>query len=522
MLDATLPPKACASDMDVDMDEAHSLPSGFVHRNPNIINLEKDGDYDSDDTLLDDEIVERVVPPVSEARQNRRQARTQTDSFRNLQIHIENGRTIQVGRTVQDQDGNFLRIISIKQHRESGAIVIESFQDNHRILQTHSYDGRTLKPDKTVEMTDGAFLRIASISQDRRTGRISLKGSRFERATSLNGLLEFKLNEVAMIMKYDQNDVRDITEESLHEVSIAAVVRIRELVMTNQQFPALSFRETDPAGVASSKEYSSAHCRLICRWKFLKISENEGVLRRLMDFESDKGCSVPQAELRTTFRGRTIKGGACPGWLDEEIAFQRAERKRSRNIDPLRFHRPRSIINEATNRHHQRRYTLCDGFSGCGGVSRGAQEAGLRIESAFDQDADTVATYNLNFPYAKCEAITAYDFAMSINGNYKTDVLHLSPPCPRFSPFHNRPFPNDEQYEATFLATETLIRKTTPRIVTLEETFGLTRTEENLEWFNAMIQMFTKLGFSVRWKEFNLLDFGLPQPRRRLFVFASW
>lgn len=522
MEDAGPPPNFSTSDTDVDMGEADPLPAGFVRRNPNVINIENDDGNDSDSTLLGDEYIEQVKPSASEARRLRRQARAQTVNFRELQTYTRGGRAVQVGRTMQGQNGNLLRVISIKQDWESGFITIESIEDNHRTLQTYSYEGRTLKPGKTVEMADKAFLRIKTILEDRRTGEIFLQGLRFERNSSLKGLLELKVNEVTMIVKHDPNDARDIPEQSIQTINLAAVVRIRELIMTNYQFPTLSFRETDSASLASSMEYMSAYCRLTCRWKFLKISKNEGVLSRLTDLEADSGCMIPQDQLRRDFRGRTTKGGASSGWLDEEIAFEQEERMRSRDIELLRFRRPDPNMNAAANRHHQRRYMFGDAFCGGGGVSRGAYKAGLRVEWGFDHDPDAIATYRLNFPHAKCEGISAYEFAMSINANYKVDILHLSPPCQRFSPLHTRPFINDEQYEATFLATEMLLRKTTPRIVTLEETFGLTRTVDNLEWFNAMIQMFTKLGFSVRWKVFNLLDFGLPQPRKRLFIYASW
>lgn len=515
-------PEASTSNTDVDLDQANPAPAGFVLRNPNVINLDNDDGNDSDSTLLGDEFVEQVVPPVSETRRVRRQGGSHAISFRELKTYTRVGRTVQVGRTIQGQDGNVLRVISIKQDRKSGFITIESVEDNFRTLQTYSYEGRTLKLGKTVEMVDEAFLKIKAMLEDRRTGEIFLKGLRFRRNSSLEGLLERKVNEVTMINKYDPNDARDIAEQSIETINLTAVVRIRELIMTNHQFPALSFRETDSASLASSKEYMSAHCRLTCRWKLLKTSKNEGILSRLTDLEADPGCMVSQDQLRRDFRGRTTKGGASAGWLDEEIAFEREERMRSRNIDHLCFHQSNPDTNAAADRHHQRRYTFGDAFCGAGGVSRGAHGAGLRVEWGFDQDPDAIATYRLNFPHAKCEGISAYEFATSINANYKVDILHLSPPCQRFSPLHTRPFPNDEQYEATFLATETLLKKTTPRIVTLEETFGLTLSVDNLEWFNAMIQMFTKLGFSVRWKVFNLLEFGLPQPRRRLFIFASW
>ena len=109
-----------------------------------------------------------------------------------------------------------------------------------------------------------------------------------------------------------------------------------------------------------------------------------------------------------------------------------------------------------------------------------------------------------------------------IDEDFQVDVLHLSPPCQTFSPYHVHQGKNDELNQATFFAIEELLKKVKPRIVTLEETFGLSRMLKHQDWLNAMIQIFTKLGFSIRWRVFNLCDFGLPQPRKRLFVVASW
>ena len=496
------------------MNEAGPLLLSFVPRNQDIMNMDSDVGYESDDTLIGDEIVERATP-----RWRRRQRRPSAASFRELQTHTQNGRTFQVGRTFPDQAGNFLRVTAIKQHRSSNRVAIESFQDNsYRILQSHSYHGRTLRHGKTVEMTDGTFLKVKAIVEDRRTGDIFLKGFRFQRAVSLNGPLEYKRNEVARILKLDKNDRRYILEQSIEVIELAAVVRIRELVTTNQQFPALSYREIDPESKGFSTRFIYDHCRLVCRWNYVKVSQNEGFLSKISENESDDGCSIPPESLRYSFRGPTTKGGDCREVSDTQTAFDLEERMRCSFIDPLGFY-------ARTTLRHQRRqstYTFGDGFCGCGGASRGAYGAGLRVAWGFDQDPDAIATYYANFPRAHCEGIAANDFVTALNEDYKVDVLHLSPPCQIFSPAHTRPGRNDESNGALFLATEELLKKTRPRIVTLEETFGLTRTLDNLPWFNAMIQILTKLGFSVRWKVFNLQDFGLPQPRRRLFLFASW
>ena len=515
MEDADPSPGSLTSGMDVNMDEAGALTPSH-----HIICIDSDNDNVSDITLLGDEIVERAVPFSFGARRRRRQVRAPAASIRELQTHTQNGRTFQVGRSFHDQDGNFLRVISIKQHWRSGRITIESYRDNsHKLLHNYSYNGRTLKPGKTVEMVDGTFLRIKAIVEDRRTGDIFLKGFRLQRALTLNGL-ERNRNEVAMFLKLDENDRRDVLDQSIEVVRLAAVVKIRELVKTNQQFPALSYRETDPGSTRLGKDYIIDHCRLVCRWVYLKTSKNEGFLRRITEAGSDDGCSIPQDHLRDHYRGPTNKGGDSPGWLDTEEAFDRNERMRCRSIDPLGFHnRPTDI---PRRRAQQRTYTFGDAFCGCGGASRGAHGAGLRVAWGFDQDSHAITTYHTNFPFARCEGIAANDFITALNEDYKVDVLHLSPPCQTFSPAHTRSGRDDERNEASFLAIDELLKKTKPRIVTLEETFGLTRTLDHLPWFNAMIQSLTKFGFSVRWKVFNLQDFGLPQPRKRLFLFASW
>lgn len=253
------------SNMDVDVEEVDALPLSFEPQNQDVMNIDSDDGSDSDTTLLGDETHERNIPPFYTARRRQPHVRTQGPSFEELHTHTQNGRTFRIGRIFQDQDGSFRRVTSIKRHRVSGRTAVESFEDSsHRTLQTHSYDGRTLKLGKTVELK-GAFLRITAILEDRRTGDIFLRGFRFQRTLSLDGVLPFKRNEVAMILQLDQNGHGDVIEQSAEVVELAAVVRIRELIKTNQQFPALSYRETDLESQKFSKQFIYDHCRLVCR-----------------------------------------------------------------------------------------------------------------------------------------------------------------------------------------------------------------------------------------------------------------
>ena len=168
-----------------------------------------------------------------------------------------------------------------------------------------------------------------------------------------------------------------------------------------------------------------------------------------------------------------------------------------------------------------RRYTFGDCFCGAGGMSRGAIKAGLRIAWGFDFNLPACRTYQLNFLGTPIYNVWANDFSNS-KKDCKVDICHISPPCQFFSPLHTSDGKDDEMNTASLFAIEALLKKAKPRVVTLEETAGLVRIGLHKDFFNAVINMFTSQGFSVRWKVLNCADFGVPQQRKRLVIIASW
>ncbi|KAL9119636.1 MAG: hypothetical protein Q9187_003808 [Circinaria calcarea] len=165
------------------------------------------------------------------------------------------------------------------------------------------------------------------------------------------------------------------------------------------------------------------------------------------------------------------------------------------------------------------RYVLGDGFCGAGGTSRGALMAGLHVDWGFDMNEHACNSWTVNFPYAKIHCLWADEFATHKTMNPRVDVLHLSPPCQFFSPAHTTAGRNDEQNVASSFAITYLLKKTKPRIVTIENTSGL--VNRHFVYMNAVVHLFTSIGFSIRWKILNFADFGVPQRRIRLVVIAS-
>lgn len=104
---------------------------------------------------------------------------------------------------------------------------------------------------------------------------------------------------------------------------------------------------------------------------------------------------------------------------------------------------------------------------------------------------------------------------------FYVDILHISPPCQCFSPAHTHAGKDDDQNEASLFTIGDLLKIVRPRIVTLEQTFGLHTRLQFRQHRNALTQMFTKLNYSVASSVLQLADYGLPSSRQRLVIIAA-
>ena len=199
--------------------------------------------------------------------------------------------------------------------------------------------------------------------------------------------------------------------------------------------------------------------------------------------------------------------------------FETTRRPSLRPTAKSRQQNQSTTINAFASKANQRRYTFGDCFCGAGGMSRGAVSAGLRVHWGFDFNLAACQTYAMNFFGTPIYNVWANQFSEA-RGDHKVDICHLSPPCQFFSDAHTIQGKDDDMNTASLFAIFNLLEKAKPRVVTLEQTSGLIRRHPI--FFNAVINMFTSRGFSVRWKVMNCADFGLPQRRTRLFILASW
>lgn len=146
--------------------------------------------------------------------------------------------------------------------------------------------------------------------------------------------------------------------------------------------------------------------------------------------------------------------------------------------------------------------------------------AGFKVTHAVDNSRDVWDTYKANFPESKLFRGSIDEYISSHRRDVRADILHLSPPCQYFSPAHTHQSANDDANIFALFSCGTLINKVKPRVITVEQTFGLTHERHHI-YLHTLISDFTQLGYSVRWKVVRLCTWGSAQNRKRLIMIAA-
>ncbi|TGO51275.1 hypothetical protein BCON_0165g00250 [Botryotinia convoluta] len=373
-----------------------------------------------------------------------------------------------------------------------------------------------LRSEKTVELKNGTFLKIKTIVKNLASDEISIRGWKLVRTRDrmLGGIAGKKRNELAFIHEVDRDDKRDVWGQSVHTIRVDEVLKIRRLICTNRLLPECRYDKDDiPVEIRSREEneilkYIEEEMVLVARIVFVARYPNaearvrkgalvdtpreSGILRSLQKKECTEGYYIGPDEKKRGWRGETILGGSG------------------------------NLNNERNGFNFSSQYTYGDGYCGAGGMTRGAASAGLKVKWGFDFNPHAGETWQKNFPDAKFHLLSVNEFAALPDPRKKlwVDILHLSPPCQVFSPIHTCPGRNDEMNYAALFGVMAAIEKARPRIVTLEQTFGILHPKHK-DAFNGLIACFTNLGFDVSWKVVRFQGYGTPSRRTRLIILAS-
>ena len=162
-----------------------------------------------------------------------------------------------------------------------------------------------------------------------------------------------------------------------------------------------------------------------------------------------------------------------------------------------------------------------DLFSGAGGMSLGAELAGISVKYAVEKDAFAAQTYQVNHPKTKVINSDIHELkSMPANLNKGITVLFGGAPCQGFSTSNKRT--NNRENLNNWLYKEFIrvLSLWKPDWVVFENVTGIMEMESGA-FFKNILSDFINTGYTCSYIILNSSDFGVPQKRNRLFLIGS-
>ncbi|WEW61471.1 methyltransferase [Emydomyces testavorans] len=181
------------------------------------------------------------------------------------------------------------------------------------ILQV-SVGGKTYRKGKSVELNDGTFLRIHKVLQGE-GNELFLRGPRFQRLEYMDSLVPDRVNELCWVIDLN-SDGGESGDDSFEEVPMHEVKGLRIIHLTNYPYCDLNI-STKSMGSCGQDECHQEGL-LYCRIKYLRVwnrtSRKHRVLEEALVFltkeECDPGFAIEPVVLRQSWRGPTQPGGS--------------------------------------------------------------------------------------------------------------------------------------------------------------------------------------------------------------------
>ncbi|MFZ2727440.1 MAG: DNA cytosine methyltransferase [Methylococcaceae bacterium] len=155
-------------------------------------------------------------------------------------------------------------------------------------------------------------------------------------------------------------------------------------------------------------------------------------------------------------------------------------------------------------------------FSGAGGLDLGLIQAGHSIIWANDIDIDSCQTYKLNIgKHIVCKDITE----IALEDIPNCDVVVGGFPCQGFS-MANRLRVIDDERNTLYKEFYRIIKGKKPNYFIAENVRGILSLD-NGNVIQTIVNDFHHAGYKVKYKLFNMADFGVPQTRMRVIIVGT-
>ena len=171
-------------------------------------------------------------------------------------------------------------------------------------------------------------------------------------------------------------------------------------------------------------------------------------------------------------------------------------------------------------------------FSGVGGLDTGIHQAGFQVHVAVESDADSAASLRANLPGIQPEDVIERSI-LEVDTEELLAVAGLAvgeaalvvggPPCTPFSKsgywleYKRKGLDPDASLLEQFAR---VVEEARPATALMENVYSLVYRNHNAVPFQRLLTRLRAAGYTVAWEVLNAADFGVPQLRKRLFLYA--
>lgn len=199
-------------------------------------------------------------------------------------------------------------------------------------------------------------------------------------------------------------------------------------------------------------------------------------------------------------------------WMDEDMTDAEAHGDMVSEPPVFQLNLFHDLLNAPFHDSASPKFTFVDLFAGIGGIRIPFTELGGKCVFSSEWDKAAQISYSYNFGEVPFGDIT------KINSDSipKHDVLLAGFPCQAFSIIGKMKGFADTR-GTMFFEVARILQHHQPKAILLENVKQLV-SHDGGKTFKVILDTLAELGYSVKWKILNALDFGLPQKRERVII----
>lgn len=238
---------------------------------------------------------------------------------------------------------------------------------------------------------------------------------------------------------------------------------------------------------------------------FLSFSDQAAIVSHYLQLRNR-----PEGVLYKKNAEQILNEWSC--WMDEDMTDAVAHGDMVSEPPVFQLNLFHDLLNAPFHDSASPKFTFVDLFAGIGGIRIPFTELGGKCVFSSEWDKAAQISYSYNFGEVPFGDIT------KINSDSipKHDVLLAGFPCQAFSIIGKMKGFADTR-GTMFFEVARILQHHQPKAILLENVKQLV-SHDGGKTFKVILDTLAELGYSVKWKILNALDFGLPQKRERVII----